>query len=339
MTRPNWNAIKREYAAGELSIRAIAERYGVSDTAIRKTAKKDGWSKPDKVRKTGSHTSAANQSANLRTGHQKTDANTAGFQPDNTVLPDSAQNGETGFDLRNYGLNDMQVRFVEEYLIDLNRSAAYKRAGYKGEGNTAYVNSTRLLRNANVSRAIRAALDLRAQRTAITQDSVLQWWWDIATADATQLTEHHRACCRYCWGFGHNYQWRDAVEFEERSAEARAKKGREPNDAGGYGFDATMDPNPDCPRCNGAGLSRTVFHDTRDLTGSARRLFSGVKEGKFGLEVITRNQDEAMKLVAQHLGMLKNKTELSGPDGGPVQTETINLTPQEAADVYKKMMG
>ncbi len=62
-----------------------------------------------------------------------------------------AQESAQPFNLRNYGLNDMQVRFVEEYLIDLNRTAAYRRAGYKGEGNTAYVNASRLLRNAKVS--------------------------------------------------------------------------------------------------------------------------------------------------------------------------------------------
>lgn len=82
---------------------------------------------------------------------------------------------------------------------------------------------------------------------------------------------------------------------------------------GGYGYDETLDPNPDCPRCNGAEHWSGAFHDTRDLTGPARRVFAGVKEGKFGVEVITRNQDEALKMVAQHLGMLKNKTELTVP--------------------------
>lgn len=48
------------------------------------------------------------------------------------------------------------------------------------------------------------------------------------------------------------------------------------------------------------------------------------KEGKFGLEVITRNQDEALKMVAQHLGMLKNRTELTGADGGPINQ--VNYT-------------
>ncbi|HCT5879218.1 TPA: terminase small subunit [Morganella morganii] len=325
MTRPDWNAIKREYAAGELSIRAIAERYGVSDTAIRKAAQKDGWSKPDKVRKTGSHTATANQSANLRTSHQKTDANTPEFQLDNTLVSDNPQDDETGFKHK-YGLNDMQARFVTEYLIDLNRTAAYKRAGYKGEGNTAYVNASRLLRNAKVSKAITEALAARERRTEITQDAVLKMWWDIATADPTELTEYRRLCCRYCWGFGFNYQWRDSIEFEDAVSDAMRKSQRPPNDRGGYGYDSTLDPNPDCPRCNGAGIGRPHFHDTRDLRGASRRLFAGIKEGKFGTEVITRNQDEALKMVAQHLGMLKNRTELTGADGGPIQSTGFDLS-------------
>ncbi|MEB5972663.1 terminase small subunit [Pantoea dispersa] len=259
--------------------------------------------------------------------------------PAQRMFSANAQAEAHEIDLRSYDLNDMQIRFVEEYLIDLNRTAAYKRAGYKGEGNTAYVNASRLLRNAKVAAAVRDAMDARARRTQITQDAVLQWWWDIATADATQLTELHRYCCRYCWGFGHNYQWRDMVEFEEKRMEAIEKKQRPPVDTGGYGYDALVDPNPECPRCNGLGLSRPVFHDTRDASGAARRLFAGIKEGKFGLEIITRDQDEALKMVAQHLGMLKSKTEISGPEGGPIQTEQVSLSSEEAAELYRKMMG
>jgi phage terminase small subunit len=332
MAKPDWGALQdqflAEHAKTGISPKEWCEARGLNYTSARRYIKKPT---AQSAQKTAQKKVSSGQRENAVSSVPQALQTTPAQQSDNAVAQ--------SIDPRSYRLNDMQWKFVTEYLIDLDKTAAYKRAGYKSHGETAAAAARRMYRNVSVNRAIRDALDLRAQRTAITQDSVLQWWWDIATADATQLTEHHRACCRYCWGFGHNYQWRDAVEFEERSAEARAKKGREPNDAGGYGFDATMDPNPECPRCNGAGLSRTVFHDTRDITGPARRLFAGVKEGKFGLEVITRNQDEAMKLVAQHLGMLKNKTELSGPDGGPVQTETTNLTPQEAADVYKKMMG
>ena len=51
--QPDWEAIERAYRAGSLSIRTIAERQGVSDTAIRKKAKAFGWARDlsDQVRK------------------------------------------------------------------------------------------------------------------------------------------------------------------------------------------------------------------------------------------------------------------------------------------------
>ena len=70
-------------------------------------------------------------------------------------------------------LTDQQRRFVEEYLIDLNASAAYKRAGYKAKGNSAEVAATRLLRNVQVQDAIEAAKDARSERTGIDADRTL----------------------------------------------------------------------------------------------------------------------------------------------------------------------
>lgn len=50
---PDWEAIERAYRAGALSIRTIADRHGVSDTAIRKRAKAGGWERDlsEQVRK------------------------------------------------------------------------------------------------------------------------------------------------------------------------------------------------------------------------------------------------------------------------------------------------
>lgn len=51
--KTDWEAIEREHRAGQLSIREIAKRYGVSDTAIRKMAKAHGWQRSlaEKVRR------------------------------------------------------------------------------------------------------------------------------------------------------------------------------------------------------------------------------------------------------------------------------------------------
>lgn len=39
----DWKAIERDYRAGVMSIREIAKWYGLSDTAIHKKAKAEGW--------------------------------------------------------------------------------------------------------------------------------------------------------------------------------------------------------------------------------------------------------------------------------------------------------
>lgn len=39
----DWKAIERDYRAGVMSVREIAKWYGLSDTAIHKKAKADGW--------------------------------------------------------------------------------------------------------------------------------------------------------------------------------------------------------------------------------------------------------------------------------------------------------
>lgn len=42
-TIDDWSRIENEYLAGEDSIREIADRHEISDTAIRKRAKAEGW--------------------------------------------------------------------------------------------------------------------------------------------------------------------------------------------------------------------------------------------------------------------------------------------------------
>lgn len=43
----DWVEIERDYRAGTMSIRELAAWYGISDTAIRKRAKRDGWTRAE----------------------------------------------------------------------------------------------------------------------------------------------------------------------------------------------------------------------------------------------------------------------------------------------------
>jgi hypothetical protein len=40
---PDWERIERDYRAGVLSLRQLAEEHGITEGAIRKRAKRDGW--------------------------------------------------------------------------------------------------------------------------------------------------------------------------------------------------------------------------------------------------------------------------------------------------------
>lgn len=85
-------------------------------------------------------------------------------------------------------LTPKQKMFADEYLIDLNATRAYKVA-YKSvkKDETANVNSSRLLRNAKVSKYIKERMNERSKRTEITQDNVLKELATIAFAKVTDF--------------------------------------------------------------------------------------------------------------------------------------------------------
>ncbi len=68
-------------------------------------------------------------------------------------------------------LTPKQKRFVAEYLIDLNATAAAKRAGYS-EKNAGKI-GPELLGKTRISAAIQEAIQRRSQRTEVTQDYVI----------------------------------------------------------------------------------------------------------------------------------------------------------------------
>jgi phage terminase small subunit len=80
-------------------------------------------------------------------------------------------------------LTNRQQAFIREYLVDLNASAAARRAGYSPR----YINTNaqKLLQNTTIQAAIAAEMDKRAARTEITADKVLRSIEAVLT-DATQ---------------------------------------------------------------------------------------------------------------------------------------------------------
>jgi len=69
-------------------------------------------------------------------------------------------------------MNPRQLRFVEEYLVDLNATQAAIRAGYSFK--TANKIGPKLLVNVGIQSAIQKAQLARSERTQITVDKVLE---------------------------------------------------------------------------------------------------------------------------------------------------------------------
>lgn len=84
-------------------------------------------------------------------------------------------------------LTDKQKRFVAEYLIDLNATAAARRAGYSAK--TADRIGPELLGKTCVSQAIQEAILDRQKRTEVTQDYVIEKLKEIADKEASDTQE------------------------------------------------------------------------------------------------------------------------------------------------------
>jgi len=200
------------------------------------------------------------------------------------------------------GLTTQQRRFVAEYQKDGNATQAAIRAGYSKK--SAEQIGYQLLQKTTVAHAVAQQQKASIVRTLGGADEVLAQMWQLATFDANQLSQYRRGACRYCWGFGHHYQWRDAVEFEEETAKAEGREGaRQPEDTGGYGYDHNKEPNPECPRCNGDGIGQPYFPDTRKLPAVSRLAYSGVKVGKNGVEITAISRERMFEAVMKRLGL------------------------------------
>ncbi|WP_116291341.1 terminase small subunit [Enterobacter hormaechei] len=273
MAKPDWGELQQrflsEHAATGVSPKEWCEAQGLNYATARRY-----------IKKLSAQTAQKSAQKKVRTAQKEQSAN--------ELVDDD-------------GLTAQQRRFVAEYLKDGNATQAAIRAGYSKKN--ADKIGPELLGKTRVAQAIAQQQKASIARTLGSADEVLAQMWQLATFDANQLSQYRRGACRYCWGFGHQYQWRDAVEFEEKLAEALAKKGKEPNDRGGYGYDHTLEPNPGCPRCNGDGIGQPYFTDTRKLSPVAALAYSGVKLGKNGVEITAISRERMYEAVMKRLGL------------------------------------
>lgn len=241
-----------------------------------------------------------------------------------------------------------QKAFAEHWVVYRNATQAYKHA-YNRDASyeVARTRGPEIFHLPAVQAEI-AALQEAARNSSPAVASVgwlLRRLVDIGTADPRELIGLKVGCCRYCHGDGHGYQWREreyweAVEKAERDARLAPPSLRDqvlmPDIGGGFGFNATHPPDPDCPQCHGEGLERFVPRDTDNLSDQALLLYGGVKVKRDGYEIVLADQGKALELAGRIMGAFNDKLDVSHKVKGLLAVADLaKMDPQEASRKYQ----
>ena len=167
-------------------------------------------------------------------------------------------------------MTEKQIRFCEEYLVDLNATQAAIRAGYseKRASEQAY----QLLQKTTVQNYIQQRKADRIGRTEITQDFVLNELKAIASVNATdfaRVVEKHATAL---------------IEGEEVKL-----------------YDA--EGNPVMYRTVEPIL-------TEELTETQKKALAVIKRGRDGFEIKPYDKVRVLELLGRHLGMWDKKTDV-----------------------------
>lgn len=235
-------------------------------------------------------------------------------------------------DQRRYLLDPSEIRFVEEYLIDLDPRRAAARANLPPDRGRV------LLARPKVQEAIALQRRRRLSRLQIYADEIVRRWAALASADPNELVELRRVNCRHCNGVDHEYQFTD-LEYRHALSQHRAEMDRlaradadDPrlvpfDEKGGAGFRHNGPPNPDCPACDGDGVPRVILKDTRNLSESARLLYDGVKVGAGGaIEMKFRDRSWAEQQLARHAGLFNERAPIEEFDPNRMSDDQLDAT-------------
>lgn len=236
------------------------------------------------------------------------------------------------------GLTERMERYCQLAAVT-SYAEAYRTAYNPGVGYNYHEDIRRLNRDPRIIRRITELQAKAAEPIAATREWLLRWWFYRMVYDPAELTAWVSGACRYCHGDGFEYQWREH-EYLRAIDEATQDGAPLPDIAGGFGYNATKTPHPDCPSCDGRGIARTNITDTSALSPQARAAFEGIKETKQGLEIKMADKAQAAE----------NFAKLSGFDVVQVRHMVDQLPedaaladmardPLAAAAAYKRLMG
>lgn len=242
-------------------------------------------------------------------------------------------------------LGKTELDFCIAFVGGASQSEAYRQAFNCGEEVVSSLVSSRastLLKQRRIKFKIAELRKPVVKTLELKVEEVVSRWIAIANADPSEIVRIRRVCCRHCYGVNHQYQWVE-IEYALLCAVNLEKGLPLPEEQGGMGFNGTFEPNAECPKCFGEGKVEVYFEATENLTEEARILYAGVKQTKYGPEVILHDQARALENVAKFLGMFKDKLTSPPVASGlsvlalPKLSE-ITTDAQQAAKVYQEIM-
>ncbi|MNW43785.1 Terminase small subunit [compost metagenome] len=164
-------------------------------------------------------------------------------------------------------LSAKQKLFIQEYLIDLNASAAYIRAGYKSKNPD--VDGHKLLVKPSIQEAVKEAMDKRSKRTEITADRVLEEYAKIAFSNITDFLK---------------------INTAERVVDRKKVTDAEGNES--------IVPIYDM-------VQGVELFDSDEVGREKMSIVSSVKQGEFGIELKLHDKKGALDMLSKHLGIAK----------------------------------
>lgn len=187
-------------------------------------------------------------------------------------------------------LNDKQRLFIAEYLIDGNATRAATAAGYSAR--TAHAQGSRLLSHVDVAAEIRRLKEERLAKLGITAEAVLEEWRRIGFSDLSRVID---------WGTREI-----AIGFDDEG------KRLPPAQLG----DAVM------VHTEWAAFATPI--NAADLPPDVRAAVSEVSIGKDGnIRFKLHDKLAALSKLADHMGLAVKRTELTGKDGGAIETRDL----------------
>lgn len=202
-------------------------------------------------------------------------------------------------------LTAKQEKFALEFAINGNASESYRIAYDASRMSVKSVGrkACELKVNPAVAARIKELKQAAFERAEIKATDIVKMWIKIAMADPNDLVQIRRVACPECFG--------------ERVL-----------------------PHSDCVSCRGGGVEQLYVADTRQLNDSAKLLFNGARQTKYGIEVILRDRDAALNSLAKFLGVFKESKENTvSPKVLEIPLlSSITTDPVEASRIYQEIM-